>query len=94
MRLADKQHRKLVLVCVNQRDDGRECCADKGSAELYEKLKAAIKSVYPDVRVSRTYCLGNCQSGATVAIMPDNVYFGEVTEKDIEVIVKQIGGVS
>ncbi len=94
MRLAAKQHRKLVLVCVNRRDDGRACCAQKDSEELYEKLKSAVKSVYPDVRVSRTYCLGNCETGATVAIMPDNIYLGEVTVEDIDAIVKQIGEVS
>ncbi len=91
MKLADNQHEKLVLVCVNERTDGRECCRQKGSAELYEKLKTAVKAVYSNVRVSRTYCLDNCQSGITVALMPQNIYLGEVTEADIPEIIRLLG---
>lgn len=91
MRLSDKQHEKLVLVCVNERSDGRVCCGRRGSMDLYEKLKAAIKAAYTNVRVSRSYCLDNCESGITVALMPENVYFGEVVETDIEEIVRRVG---
>ncbi|MEK7615257.1 MAG: (2Fe-2S) ferredoxin domain-containing protein [Patescibacteria group bacterium] len=90
MRLSDKQFEKLVLVCVNEREDGSECCGQKGSLELFHKLKAAIKLVRTDTRVSRTGCLGNCASGITVAIMPKNVYLGGVQESDIEEIVKML----
>ena len=101
MRLADTQHNKLVLVCVNMRADGRECCAQKGSVELYEKLKTAVKEVCEkrhkgwrgkneSIRVSRSYCLDNCASGITVALMPQNIYLAEVTEVDIPEIIKKI----
>lgn len=82
--------RKLVLVCTNMRDDGRECCAMKGSVELHQKLKEAVKAAAPDVRVSKSGCLDRCSSGATVVIMPDNVWLGQVTEEDIPEIVKLI----
>ncbi len=88
MRRADTQHQKLVLVCVNERTDGQECCAQKGSRELYVKLKTAVKAAHLSVRVSRTYCLDNCQSGITIALMPQNVYLGEVTEADIPQILR------
>ena len=90
MRLADNQHKKLVLVCVNEREDGSNCCGQKGSLELYHKLKTAVKAAVSGVRVSRCLCLGNCESGMTVALMPENVYLGEVTEADIPAIVEQI----
>ncbi len=91
MRNADNQYKKLILVCTNVRDNGRPCCSQKGSVELFEKIKAAAAAVNPLARVSRTGCLGNCASGATVAVMPDNVWLGQVMEKDIPSIISMIG---
>ncbi len=82
--------RKLILVCTNCREDGRECCAQKGGAELHTKLKEAVKAAALDVRVSKSGCLDRCSSGATVVIMPDNVWLGQVTEEDIDEIVKLV----
>lgn len=48
----------------------------------------AVAGMDPTIRVSKTGCLGNCESGATIAIMPKNVYLGEVKEKDIPDILK------
>jgi NADH:ubiquinone oxidoreductase subunit E len=83
------KHRKFVLVCTNVKDDGRECCAQKGSQGIFEKLKATMKAKDPSVRVSRTGCLGHCETGVTVAIMPDGQWFGAVTEADIPAIVER-----
>lgn len=88
MRESDKRYRKLVLVCTNDRVNGRECCAQKGATDLHQKLKAAIKAIDPEVRVSRAGCLGTCLSGASVVIMPDDLWLGEVTEDDIDEIVR------
>ena len=90
MRLANKQFSKLVLVCVNDREDGRECCAQKLSPDFYHTLKAAVAQLDPTIRVSKSGCLGNCSSGPTVAIMPNNVYLGEVTETDIPEIIEML----
>lgn len=76
------------MVCTNCRDDGRECCAQKGSIDLHQKLKEAIKEVAHDVRVSKSGCLDRCSTGATVVIMPDNICLGSVTEADIPEIVR------
>ena len=65
-----------------------ECCAQKRSVDLYHKIKVAIAAVDPEVRVSQSKCLGNCSSGVTVVIMPDDIWLGEVTEKDIPEIIK------
>ncbi|MEI6510476.1 MAG: (2Fe-2S) ferredoxin domain-containing protein [Candidatus Uhrbacteria bacterium] len=83
----ETKYGRLVLVCTNGRDDGRECCMAKGSVELHTKLKEAIKAVSADVRVVKTGCLNACSTGATVVVMPENVWFGQVTEEDIPEIV-------
>lgn len=82
------KHRKWVLVCTNMKEPGKPCCGIQGSAELHAKLKEAMKAVDPTIRVSKTGCLDRCSEGPTVAIMPDNVWFGGVTEVDISVIIE------
>jgi (2Fe-2S) ferredoxin len=89
MRELPKKFRKLVLVCTNVREDGRECCSQKGSVELHKKLKEAMKAVDLTVRVSKSGCLDRCSEGATVVIMPDDVWIGGATEADIPEIVKR-----
>lgn len=90
MQPLEPRHRKLVLVCTNERTDGRECCAQKGSLELFHELKARLKEIDPSVRTSKTGCLDRCSSGATVAIMPDNVWLGGVTQADIDSIIQLV----
>ncbi len=90
MRKADIQFRKLVLVCTNEKPDGKACCAKKLSPEFYLDLKLAVAGKDPTIRVSKTGCLGNCQSGAVIAIMPDNIYLGDVRESDLEELVTRI----
>jgi (2Fe-2S) ferredoxin len=90
MREASLKYKKLVLVCTNERVTGKECCSQKGSIDLYQKIKEAIKAVDLEVRVSRTGCLGNCLSGASVVIMPDDIWLGEVTENDIDEIIRLV----
>ncbi|KKW32968.1 MAG: Ferredoxin 2Fe-2S protein [Candidatus Uhrbacteria bacterium GW2011_GWA2_52_8d] len=86
----EKNFRKLVLVCTNERSDGRECCADKGSLELHQKIKFAMAAVDPKIRVSKSGCLDRCSTGSTVVIMPDNIWLGRVQEQDIPELVKRI----
>ena len=84
-----KKYRRVVLVCTNQKENGKECCAMKGAADLHAKLKEEMKKADLTVRVSRSGCLDRCADGVTVAIMPDDVWLGGVTEEDIPEIVKR-----
>ncbi len=91
MRDIGKKYRKVVFVCTNLREDGRECCAAKGSVELHRKLKEEMKKVDLTVRVSKSGCLDRCSEGATVAIMPDDVWLGDTTEADVPKIIALVG---
>lgn len=88
MRQPDLQYRKLVLVCTNEREENLDCCAKRGSLELYKLIKQTLKAADPSIRVSRTGCLGNCLSGVSVVIMPDDIWLGEVTRDDVPKIVE------
>lgn len=63
----------------------------KGGVELHAALKLAMAAHDPSVRVSKSGCLGRCADGATVVIMPDNRWFGGVTQTDIPAIIEAIG---
>ena len=84
-----KKYRKVVLVCTNLKENGKECCAMKGAADVHLKLKEAMKAADLTVRVSKSGCLDRCTEGVTVAIMPDDFWLGGVTEADIPEIVRK-----
>ncbi|HTK59675.1 MAG TPA: (2Fe-2S) ferredoxin domain-containing protein [Candidatus Baltobacteraceae bacterium] len=84
-----KKYRKVVLVCTNVKENGKECCGMKGAEEIRLKLKEEMKKADLTVRVSKSGCLDRCTEGVTVAIMPDDIWLGGVTEADIPEIVKR-----
>ncbi len=92
MRDIGKKFRKLVLVCTNCREDGRECCSAKGSIELHKKLKEAMRAADLTVRVSKSGCLDRCSDGVTVTIQPDDIWLGGATEADIPKIIRLATG--
>lgn len=84
--LACKKH---VLVCVNQRDAGKECCASVGGEEIFQALKSfvAANNFTGTVWVTRVRCLGFCNAiGTTVVIYPDRRWFTNVTMKDMNTL--------
>lgn len=85
-----KKYKKVVFVCTNQKENGKECCAMKGAKELHLKLKEEMKKTDLTIRVSKSGCLDRCAEGVTVSIQPDDVWLGGVTEEDIPEIVKRV----
>lgn len=84
------QFKKYIFVCENERPEG-DCCAAKGSVRLRELLKQAVKDkgISAQIRVSRSGCLDVCSEGASVLLMPDNIWFKHVEEKDVETILEK-----
>ncbi len=81
---------RQVLVCVNQRPAGhpKGSCGDKGSQQLFDRLKVLLRERGLDRRVmlNRTYCLKHCSRGPTLAVQPDNVWYAGVTPEDLDEI--------
>jgi (2Fe-2S) ferredoxin len=77
-----------VLVCTNTRppDNPKGSCGQKGADRLYAALKdmARARGLDRRVIVSRTSCLKHCSRGITVAVQPDNAWYGGVTLEDLE----------
>ena len=87
MESSKPQFRKYIFVCENQREEGA-CCAPQG-VRLCEILKEAIQKLglAKKVRVSWSGCLDVCAEGPNVLLMPDNLWFKYVEEKDIPSII-------
>jgi (2Fe-2S) ferredoxin len=82
-----------VFVCENRRDpdNPKGCCADKGGAEIRERLKllAHAAGLKGRVRVNSAGCLGHCALGVTVVVYPEAVWYGRVTPDDVEELFRE-----
>jgi (2Fe-2S) ferredoxin len=87
-----------VFVCVNERaaDHPRGCCKAKGSPEVRDALKKALKArgVATEVRANNAGCLDQCEHGVTVVVYPEQVWYGGVTVADVDELVDRhiVGG--
>ena len=82
-------YQKMVLVCTHEREPHkRVCCRRNGGDALREKLKAMVtaRGLKPHIRVSASGCLDKCEEGANLLILPDNVWYSHVEEKDLDAI--------
>jgi (2Fe-2S) ferredoxin len=78
-------YERTIFVCCNEKEPGEAACAARGSRELQAKLKAHLKSkgLQGRMRVSRSLCLGLCEQGPNVCIMPENAWYARVTPADL-----------
>lgn len=86
-----------IFVCENIRDesDPRGCCGAKGSAEIREAFKNEIKQrgLKGVVRANKAGCLDQCESGPTVVVYPEAVWYGHVSKEDVtEIMDSHIAG--
>lgn len=82
-----------IFVCENVRPEGhpRGCCAAKGSSEVRARFKALIREhgLKGRVRANMAGCLDRCETGITVVIYPDAVWYGHVQLTDVDEIFRR-----
>ena len=88
---------KHLFICCNTREPGhpRGSCNPTGSDALQKAFKKALAlRGVKRVRANKSGCLDQCEKGPSVVVYPDNVWYGRVTEADVNEIVEQhiIGG--
>jgi (2Fe-2S) ferredoxin len=80
-----------LFFCVNQKENGKKCCASGGAHSLYEYARSRIKALdlhgQEGVRVSHSGCLGRCSAGPNLLIYPDGVWYNYQNEADIDEII-------
>ncbi|MGD0569308.1 MAG: (2Fe-2S) ferredoxin domain-containing protein [Candidatus Sulfotelmatobacter sp.] len=89
---------KHIFICGNQRPPGnpRGCCDPTGQAKLQKlfKKKLAERGLKGRVRANQSGCLDQCEHGPNLVIYPEAVWYGHVTEADVDEIIEShiIGG--
>lgn len=83
-------YERHLFVCQNRRAPGnpKGCCAEKGAAEVLDRLKqlAFEAGLKGRVRINSAGCLGLCAQGLTVVVYPEAVWYGGVTPQDADEI--------
>lgn len=88
------QYKRHLLVCV-----GPRCTEDSESQALFEVLGEKFSAAGIDkgelrVKRTRTHCFATCKSGPVMSVQPDGIWYYNVTEKNLDRIIKQhlVGG--
>ena len=81
---------KHIFICTNQRAEGLGCCGQENGMKLVETFKAELKKVglHTKVRAQRAGCIDVCKNGPALVVYPDGVFYGNVSESDVEKIVQ------
>ena len=80
-----------VFFCINERDDGRACCADRNAQALQEYAKKRLKTLNMNgpgkVRINKAGCLDRCEEGPVLVVYPEGIWYTYIDEEDIDEIV-------
>ena len=78
-----RTYRKEVIVC------GGTGCMSSGNDKILENLQNKVKELglENEIRIVKTGCVGFCEKGPIVKIMPDNTFYAEVKPSDVDEIV-------
>ena len=83
---------KHLFICCNQREPGhpRGCCDPNAEDWLQKAFKKAlaVRGLNTRVRANRSGCLDQCEHGPTVVVYPDGVWYGRVSEADVNEIIE------
>jgi (2Fe-2S) ferredoxin len=84
-------YQRHIFFCLNQRENGQDCCANQGAAAGFEHCKSRIKaenlSAPGAVRVNKAGCLDRCAGGPVAVVYPEAVWYTFVDKADIDEIV-------
>jgi (2Fe-2S) ferredoxin len=91
------QPQRYVFVCLNQRPAGhpKGSCLDRGADDVFNAMRDELgRRLMTNVKVVASGCVEGCLAGPTVLVVPDNVWYGGLTEADVPAIFDQhlVGG--
>jgi (2Fe-2S) ferredoxin len=81
-----------VFFCLNQRENGEDCCMNKGAEVAFDYMKNKVKQLklngQGQVRVNRSGCLDRCGLGPVMVVYPEAVWYTFVDNEDIDEIIE------
>lgn len=86
-------YQKHIFICTNQRDNGKQCCADYQAKALLDYAKTQIKILQQNgkgkIRINNAGCMDRCAEGPVLVIYPDNIWYRYQTQADIDEIIAE-----
>ena len=80
---------KKILMCTNFRaNPNNMLCAARGSKEVMALLLQELKQKNLPITVEESPCLGFCEAGPNLRLMPNGVFFHGVSDKKLSTIIK------
>lgn len=81
-----------VFVCTSCRQNGQQkgMCFSKGANDIVMKFQEAVDDhdLSDDVLVTNCGCFGLCSKAPVAVVYPEGVFYGGITEDDVEEIVE------
>jgi len=82
---------KRVIVCINHRANlTQPSCAARGSANLADRLEQEIARRGWPIRLERFPCLGRCDEGPNLKLVPGGHFICNTTPDKFESMLQQI----
>jgi (2Fe-2S) ferredoxin len=76
---------------MNQRENGKRCCADYDAVECRAHAKKRMKELgmhgKGQVRINQAGCLDRCEEGPVLVIYPEETWYSYVDKEDIDEII-------
>jgi (2Fe-2S) ferredoxin len=92
------QLERHVFICCNERpsNDPRGCCMARGGDDVRDAFKRELaqRGLRGRMRATRCGCLDHCETGVTVVVYPEQVWYAHVTAEDVPEIIERhlLGG--
>lgn len=80
-----------VFICTSCRINGQQkgMCYSKDSVDIVQKFMEVVedRDLSGEVMITNTGCFGICDKGPVAVVYPEGVWYGNLTEDDVERIV-------
>lgn len=85
-------YERHIFFCLNERENGENCCARHQAQQGFDRCKSLVKqaglSGPGQVRVNRAGCLDRCSGGPVAVVYPEGSWYSYVDQDDIDEIVE------
>ncbi len=82
-----------IFICTSCRINGvqKGFCYSKDSVNIVQKFMEEVndRDLFSEVMITNTGCFGICDKGPIAVVYPEGVWYGNLTEEDVETIMEQ-----
>ncbi|GIL17962.1 MAG: ferredoxin [Oligoflexia bacterium] len=80
-----------LFICTNAPENPAKC-GHKNAEKLHAALKEKCSKMpwAKDVRINKSGCLGPCERGINAVLYPQNKWFHELKESDVDLLFAEV----